>query len=98
MIKLIIVAFWIIFPGQKTETMTPLKTTRLYLRIDSREISYLKLIFEAYDGIATITTIDPQAGHIVLSIAPGCARDVHTLLDALKKEILIEPAPAADMP
>ena len=78
--------------------MTALKTTPLYLRIDRREIAYLKFIFEAYDGIATITTIDPQAGHIVLRIAPGCTHEVHTVLDALKKEILIEPAPEADIP
>lgn len=78
--------------------MTQLKTTPLYFRVDRREIAYLKFIFEACDGIATITTIAPQTGHILLSVAPGCTQEAQAVLDTLKNEILIEPAHAADLP
>ncbi len=67
-----------------------MKTTKLYFRIDRREIAFLKFIFEAYDGIATITTIDPAAGLILLRIAPGCTDEAKVVLNALKKDILIE--------
>lgn len=78
--------------------MTQLKTTKLYFRVDRREIAYLKFIFEACDGIATITTIEPQTGHVLLRVAPGCAQEVQAVLGALKKEILIEPAHSAGRP
>ena len=67
-----------------------MKTTKLYFRIDRREIAFLKFIFEACDGIATITTIDPAAGLILLRIAPGCTDEAKVVLNALKKDILIE--------
>ena len=69
-----------------------LKTISKYFRVDRREICYLRYIFEAYDGIATLTTIDPISGSVVLNISPGCENDVEMLLQELKKEIMIETA------
>ena len=65
-------------------------TIKKYLRIDRREISFLKFILEAYDGIATLTTIDPHQGIVLLRIAPGCEDDVKTTLQDLKKDIIID--------
>ena len=67
-------------------------TIKKYLRVDRKEIAFLKFIFEAYDGIVTITTIDPDQGVILLCIAPGCENDVEMILQDLKKDILIEQA------
>jgi hypothetical protein len=69
-----------------------LKTKRKYLRVDRREICFIKFIFEAYNGIATITTVDPDQGIVLLCIAPGCENDVEMILQDLKKDILIEQA------
>ena len=69
-----------------------MNTIKKYLRVDRREIGFLKFIFEAYDGIVTITTVDPDQGVILLCIAPGCENDVEMILQDLKKDILIEPA------
>jgi len=69
-----------------------LNTIKKYLRVDRREIGFLKFIFEAYDGIVTITTVDPDQGVILLCIAPGCENDVEMILQDLKKDILIEQA------
>jgi hypothetical protein len=67
-----------------------LNTIKKYFRVDRREIAFLKFIFEAYDGIVTITTVDPDQGVVLFSIAPGCEDDVEIILQDLKKDILIE--------
>ena len=68
-----------------------MQTTPKYLRIDRREIAFLKFIIEAYDGIAQVSTLDPLAGIVKLSIAPGCEADVELVLQDLKKDVMIEP-------
>lgn len=59
--------------------------------MDRREIGFLRFIFEAYDGIAVVTTEDPAAGRISLHVAPGCEAEVDTVLTELARDILIEP-------
>ncbi len=71
--------------------MRILQTATKYLRIDRREIAFLKFIIEAYDGIAVVSTVDPMAGIVKLSIAPGCEADVEMVLQDLKKDVMIEP-------
>jgi len=67
-----------------------LETIKKILRVDRREICFLKFILEAYDGIATLTTIDPHQGIVMLRIAPGCESDVDAVLQDLKKDIIID--------
>lgn len=69
------------------------ETAKRCFRVDRREIAYLKFILEAYEGLAVVTTLDPQAGIIVLQISPGCESDVETILQDLSRDIMIEPAP-----
>jgi hypothetical protein len=69
-----------------------IETIKRYYRVDRREIAFIKFIFEAYDGITVLETLDPVAGIVVFHIAPGCERDVEAILQDLKKEIVIEPA------
>jgi len=69
----------------------PRESTKKRLRIDRKEIFFLKFIFEAYDGLAVVRTIDPEAGVVMLHIAPGCEAEVEMVLEDLKREILIEP-------
>ena len=68
-------------------------TTRYY-RVDRREIAFIKFIFEAYDGIAMLTTIDPARGDIALQIAPRCQEQVEEILQVLKKQVMIQPLTA----
>lgn len=67
-----------------------LKTTEKYYRIDRREVYFLRFILEAYDGIAVLTTLDPEAGIIMISIPPGCEDEVEMVLQELKKDMMIE--------
>ena len=41
------------------------ETIKRYYRVDRREIAFLRFIFEAYDGLAVLETLDPEAGSIV---------------------------------
>ncbi len=65
-------------------------TVRWRLRVDRREISYLKFILESYDGLATLSTVDAAAGVVELKIAPGCESDVARIVRGLQSEIMIE--------
>lgn len=67
-----------------------LETIKKYYRVDRREICFLRFIFEAYDGMATMTTADSEKGHVVFHIAPGCEADVEMILNDLKADIMIE--------
>ena len=70
--------------------MTSMETIKQVYRVDRKEISFLRFLFEGYDGIAVIKTIDPQKGVILFYIAPGCEDVVEKILNDLKQEIMIE--------
>lgn len=65
-------------------------TTKLYYRVDRRQISLIKFIFEAYEGLAVVTTLDAAAGAIVLAVAPGCEATAREVMADLGRAILIE--------
>jgi hypothetical protein len=74
-------------------TDNALQTIRKYYRVDRKEIFFLRFIFEAYDGIAVLTTIDPGLGIVALCIAPDCEEEVEMVLQDLKKDIMINGYP-----
>lgn len=84
--------------GAKDATRPPetLSMTALYYRVNRRDISLLRFILEAYEGVATLSTVDPAAGIVKISIAPGRESLVTDLLATLctRREILMEPVPA----
>jgi hypothetical protein len=51
------------------------------LLIRPREIHFLRFILEAYEGLATVTTLQSQLGLVQVSIAPGCEDDVERILE-----------------
>jgi len=51
--------------------------------VDRREINYLTITIEAYDGMSVVTTIDPHEALIELKISPGCETLVFELLNSL---------------
>ena len=65
------------------------ETIKKYFRVDRREIHFIRFILEAYDGIATLSTVDPDAGLVCLSIPPGCENDVEVVLQDIKKDVMI---------
>lgn len=60
-------------------------------RVDRKSVCRLRFIFEAYDGIAQVSTRDPLAAEIEIRVPPGCETEVEALLDDLKNQMIIEP-------
>jgi len=59
--------------------------------MDKNKIGLFRFILEGYDGLATLTTIDPAQGRVVLFVPPGCGKDVDTLLADLAGDLFLEP-------
>ena len=59
-------------------------------QVDPYEIHYLKFILEAYEGLATLTTLDPQKGLIQLAAAPGSRASLEDLMEALSQELKLK--------
>ena len=59
------------------------------LEIDKQDIAYIVGLFEAYDDIAIVRTLDAARGRIELIIAPDYIEDARQVVDALKDEISI---------
>ncbi len=72
-------------------------TTRRDYRINRGDISFLRFILEAYDGMAVVTTLDAARGIVRITMAPGCEDQVAVIIAALaaEGEVYIE-ALAAD--
>ena len=68
-----------------------MRTVKQVYRVDRRRISLIKFIFEAYEGLAMVTTLDPAAGVIALLVAPGCEKMAKTVIMDLGKRFLVEP-------
>ena len=70
-----------------------METIRRVFSVDRREINYIRLTVESYDGMAVVRTIDPHAASIEVLIAPGCEETVIELLgDICQREgVRLEP-------
>ncbi len=68
----------------------PKRSSLWVYQVDPYEIHYLKFILEAYDGLATLTTLDSQEGLVQLAVPPGCSGSLETLMDALGQELKLE--------
>ena len=62
-----------------------METIKRIFRVDRRDINYLRSTIESYDGIAVVSTINPEAAVIEIQIAPGCEDQVFDLLDSIRK-------------
>ncbi len=61
-----------------------METNKYIFRADRRELNYLRLIIESYDGMAVVKTLDPHEAFIELCVSPGCDLLVLELIDSLK--------------
>ena len=81
-----------IFSGQNSNGVNPLtagQTSKYRFSINREEICYLQWVIEAYDGMASMRTVNPKAGEIEISIAPGCREEILSLINHLKEEGII---------
>ena len=63
-----------------------METIEHFLRVHPAEIHYIRWTLESYDGMALVSTADPQEGVVQIRISPGCEDLIFGLLDSLRKE------------
>ncbi len=60
-----------------------------YFRLDRRDLVYLKFILEAYEGLATISTVQQEETVVEISCPTSFTVDVADLIRALQGEIAL---------
>jgi hypothetical protein len=61
-----------------------------WLKIKRNKIALVQFIIEGYEGMATVTTMDPQSAVIQVSIMPEFLQEITNLLESLKNEYHLE--------
>ena len=59
----------------------------IYLEIAPEQIAYVKFIFESYEEIGIIRTVDRKKAIIVLLAMPDFVTIAHQIIDSLKQDI-----------
>ena len=63
-----------------------MKTLHKKYKVDKTKIGFIRFIFEAYEGVAVSTTLDPKTGYIRLAIAPDRTETADMIIEDLKKD------------
>lgn len=54
-----------------------------YFKVDRRDLVHLKFILEAYEGMSTLSTVEPKGVIVRLAIPWGFTEDVQSVIDAV---------------
>jgi hypothetical protein len=65
-------------------------TISLLIQIPPREIAYLNFVFESYEGVAAVRTVDPRKGIVELMVAPHYQEEIKEILKDLAEEFPIQ--------
>ena len=66
---------------------------RKTLKIHPRDIAYIQFILEGYEGLATISTVDPHEARIDFSIMPDFVIEVDQIIADLGRNISLQDVP-----
>lgn len=66
------------------------KIVKKVLKLKRKDISYIKFLFEGYEGLGIVTTIDKSKSLIEISMMPDFVSDINEILDALREEIIFQ--------
>jgi hypothetical protein len=58
----------------------------IYLDLPPREIAYVKFVFESYEGVAVVRTLDRQAATLVVLAAPDFEAEARAVVAGLVAE------------
>ncbi len=58
--------------SQAFRTRAGMEAVKRIFRVDRREINYLRVTIESYDGMGVVKTIDPYTALIEVRVSPGC--------------------------
>lgn len=70
----------------------------IFLRVDPRNIALIKFVFESYEGVAVVRTIDRQAADIVVMVSHDFLDVARGILASLRTTVACDdiPPPPAD--
>ncbi len=69
----------------------------IYLRLPPREIAYVKFVFESYEGVGLVRTLDRRAATVVVLAVPDFEPQARAIVRALEREAeCVETGPPAD--
>ncbi|MFA5652873.1 MAG: DUF4911 domain-containing protein [Desulfomonilia bacterium] len=66
------------------------KTGQIEIRVDRDNISYLRFIFEGYDGLGIVSTRDPVAAQVVITYPLSRKALLARLIHALHREGVVK--------
>ena len=61
-----------------------------YFKLKRKDIALVQFIIEGYEGMATVTTIDPHTAKIQISIIPDFILDMSAVIKDLKNKYKME--------
>jgi len=67
-----------------------LDTISLLIQIPPREIAYLNFVFESYEGVAAVRTVDPHDGIVELMVSPHYQEETKEILKSLAEEFPVQ--------
>lgn len=70
---------------------------RKWFKIKASDIALLQFILEGYEGLVTVSTIDPRDAIIQISIMPDFAEDVESILEDMKERFMIKEIPSQNI-
>jgi uncharacterized protein DUF4911 len=69
----------------------------IYLSLPPREIAYVKFVFESYEGVAVVRTLDRRAATLVVLAAPDFETQARAVVaDMVADGVCVETGPPAD--
>ena len=60
------------------------------LEVNRKEIAYIVSVFEGYDNLAIVRTVDSEQSIIELIMSPDYLEDTSQLVHALSKEVYVK--------
>jgi hypothetical protein len=68
----------------------------IYLELRPEDIAYIKFIFESYEGVGIIRTVERKKAVIVLLVVDDFLNVARSILDSLQKEVPLMEIPRPD--
>ncbi|PKN10529.1 MAG: hypothetical protein CVU72_00900 [Deltaproteobacteria bacterium HGW-Deltaproteobacteria-7] len=65
-----------------------------WFKLKTSDITLVQFIIEGYEGLATVSTIDPKEAIIQVLIMPDFLEEMEGILDDLKGRFLMEEIPS----
>lgn len=71
-------------------------TVSVVVKVPPREIAYFNFLLESYEGLASVSTIDPREGILELHVPPELLDDLGEFLKGLKGEMPLQKLEASE--